>query len=77
VTGTRLSLKSSDLEQCRQEQYRSLSLLFHRDAAVGVVVFAPTDSGGVSKCQWQYRVADLRADGAVRSGRAVCDPDQR
>jgi small GTP-binding protein len=41
-----------------QEQYRSLSPLFYRDADVGLVVFDLTDSSSFGKCkQW---VADLR-----------------
>jgi small GTP-binding protein len=54
--GTEVQLEIWDT--AGQEQYRSLSPLFYRDADVGIVVFDLADSSSFGKCkQW---VTDLR-----------------
>jgi small GTP-binding protein len=58
VTANGTSLVLEIWDTAGQEQYRSLSPLFYRDADVGVVVFDLTDSSSFGKCkQW---VGDLR-----------------
>jgi small GTP-binding protein len=56
TNGTEVMLEIWDT--AGQEQYRSLSPLFYRDADVGIVVFDLADSSSFGKCkQW---VTDLR-----------------
>jgi small GTP-binding protein len=58
ITASNTELVLEIWDTAGQEQYRSLSPLFYRDADVGLVVFDLTDSSSFGKCkQW---ISDLR-----------------